>query len=245
MGKNAYVGVLTSTILLAAGAAVAAPVEHFKPVTQDLFGNPTGNNFNPRSAVGDVYFFAPGIGSTEGLSLTGTYEDSIFDLQPQVIGTDIEGATITSSQSQVLVQGTTNQYDVSLSLTSSSGELFPSGWAIGGAPANTAGLFLGENANGNPLDFSAPVEVNSAFINLYDTEGESLGSFDITSFASFTAGPGGTWPGSMGVTFGAGSTGVGIATASLDLNVTVIPEPGTATLLGLGAAGLLIRRRRA
>lgn len=232
------VGLLGTT---AASAGVFSDV--LTPVTTDVNGNAVNGFSNTRNAVGDTYFFVPGIGGAGGFAIAGTFTPTLFDTAPAPIGTLVTNAVVTADETQSpLVPVDT--FDVSLSLTSSDGELFPDGFNVGGMPANTAGLFLGDNAGGDPLDFSAPVVVNTATITFNDALGGEIAAFNVGGSSQFSDGPNGTWDGGFGFSFGAGSAGLGVAEALFEANVTLVPEPGSASLLLLAGAGLLTRRRK-
>ncbi|MEM8681650.1 MAG: hypothetical protein AAGF97_20065, partial [Planctomycetota bacterium] len=127
----------------------------------------------------------------------------------------------------------------------STDDLSPGGFNVGGSPADTAGLFLGGNAGADPVDFPNPAIVSLATVELFDAAGGSLGGpFDITGFANFTAGPGGGWDGGVGVTFGAGSAGIGIAAYDLIVEYNMVPEPTSMLTCLFGLLGLGWVRRR-
>ncbi len=224
-----------SAALAACGAAAhASPFAAFDASdvmlqNASLRGDPTG----------DAFFFAPGLGGLGGYAVAGTFVDAIAGTTMQ-IGTDLNGGIVTVS-STITSNGGGN-YDIVLSMTTTSGELAPTGYNVGGITADTLGVFLGGNANGDPFEFGGPAFVNSATIELLDGGALAAGPFDISSFANFTAGEGGSWDGGFGVTFGAGSAGAGVDGITFRGNFTVVPAPAGVAMLGLG--GLVATRRR-
>jgi len=233
----------TVLCIAVAGIACVASADIVPTEVNELpsfaFGSPPSPTENPS---GNSYWFVPGIGGAGGFALSGTYVNSVFDGNPQVIGTDIAGSTITSSQSVTPNSGQFGNYDLSMTL-SSSGDLFPGGFSVGGSPATTGAIFMGSNAGGQNLAFPGPAFVNSAIVTLFDSSGGIVaGPFNVTGFANFTAGPDGDWLGNFGISFGAGTAGAGVASAVVNMNVDVIPSPASAAVLGF--AGLAAARRR-
>ena len=200
-------------------------------------GDPTGDN----------YFVAPGIGSTaEGFFINADMAgiaDSTAGAGATSIGFGIDGSEI-FSENTVTDNGGGN-FDIEIRLFTSGPDIAPGGFAgPNGGALDTAGFFLGGNAGGDPFEFSDAVFNNSATLDFLDGTGASLlgGAADISGFANFTDGPGGTWDGGLGVTFGAGSAGLGAVEYVFNGNFTKIPAPGAAALFGLG--GLAAARRR-
>jgi hypothetical protein len=201
----------------------------------------TSGYIPPISPIGgDAYFITPGIGGAGGFAISmGGATDSVIDNAGEVVGADIVGgAPITSAD---LLIGNTLQ----ISISDANGLLSPGGFTVGGLPADTAGLFIGGNAGGDPVDFT-PHTVLAATIELFDVSGATLtgGPLDISSFSNFSNGPGGGWDGSLGVTFGAGSSGIGIARYELNVTFAKIPEPSTIAILSIATMGMISRRRR-
>ncbi len=223
---------ICAALVAASGAAADFQVSEVT-TDMDIYGNPLGGTRAP--VANDAYFIAPGIGGAGGFALSGTYATSTFDSAAEVIGTDVVAATISSSESDIASVA-------NVSISSSSGELWPTGFSVGGFPADTGAFFMGINAGGDPLDWVSDNIVNLAIITGYDSLGGVIFAFDITAFGSFTAGPNGSWNGSLGVSFGAGTTGIGVARVDLDVSYSKVPAPGTLALLSLG--GLVATRRR-
>jgi hypothetical protein len=233
----------TVLCIAVAGLACVTTADIIPTEVQELpvfaFGSAPSPDKNPS---GNSYWFVPGIGGAGGFAVSGTYVNSVFDGNPQIIGSDAAGSTITSSQTITPNSGQFGNYDLSMSL-SSSGDLFPGGFNVGGQPATTGGIFMGSNGGGLNLAFPGPAFVNSATITLFDSFGAiTAGPFDVSAFAVFSAGPDGDWLGNLGISFGAGSTGAGIASAVVNMNVDVVPTPASAAILGF--AGLAAARRR-
>ncbi len=198
----------------------------------------------PLTPAGDGYFQVAGLGGAGGFAFAtlGAVEDT-FDGLGQNIGADLIAGTHDGLAETNTFGAPGSTGTISFGITGSNGELAPAGFNVGGLPADTAGYFLGANAGANPLDSTPGIVVSSAFIELFDASGTSLLNADITGFANFTAGAGGTWDGSLGVSFGAGSAGAGIATYVVTINGTTLPTPASAALLGLGGL-VAVRRRR-
>ena len=203
--------------------------------------------FGPRGdPSGDTYFAAPGIGSdVEGFFLNSDADgvaDSVAGAGSTQVGLTIDGQPIFTSST---ITGGPSTFDIEIRLFTTGTDLAATGISgPNGGALDTAGFFLGGNAGGDPFEFSEPVFTNSATIDAIDGTGASLlgGGADISGFANFTDGVGGTWDGGLGVTFGAGSAGAGIVEYVFQGNFTKIPAPGTAVLMGFG--GLAAARRR-
>lgn len=197
-----------------------------------------------RSPGGDGYFQVAGLGGAGGFAFStlGAVDD-LFDGAGQNIGADLIAGTHDGLAETDTFAGAGSTGTITFGITGSNGELAPAGFTVGGFAADTAGYFLGANAGGNPVDSVPAILVSSAFIELFDSSGASLLNADITGFGNFTAGAGGTWDGSLGVSFGAGSAGAGIATYVVTVNGTLVPAPASAALLGLGGL-VAVRRRR-
>lgn len=194
----------------------------------------------PENVPTGGYWNVPGIGSASGgYAIAGSgFVDSNADGLTEVIGNGLLGNTISSSDASGPIGG--GQFITQLSLSSSDGELFPTGFSVGGFPATGGGFFLGANAGGTPLNIPGGATVVQALVGGFDSGGGLLyGPFDITGFGNFTAGPGGTWDGSLGVSI---SNAAGLGTATFVLEVIYTPAPSAMALLGLG--GLAATRRR-
>lgn len=113
-------------------------------------------------------------------------------------------------------------------------DLFPAGFVSPntGSPLTSLCIFIGID---DLLDWNGPNFVNGASLEFF-ASGSSIGNFDITSgFVN-------PWDGFLGLSFGGGA-GLGIDQYVININVTKIPAPGAAVLMGV--AGLVaIRRRR-
>ena len=200
--------------------------------TQQLLGDPTGDSF----------LYAAGIGSAAGgFALAITSRVDAVAGSTTVIGGDLLGGTV-SVQSIVIDNGAGN-FDVTMRMFTTGADLAPPGFVTGPlmSPATTAGVFMGANGGGNPFNFSDTALTNAASIELVGAQGSLAGPFDISSFANFSA-AGGGWDGGFGVTFGAGSAGLGITEYVFRGNFTVVPAPGAMAIAGLG--GLVATRRR-
>lgn len=161
---------------------------------------------------GDSYLATPGIGGAGGFafSMNGAVESTI-DSMSEVVGMTL--ATATTMPANVdsvdtIVSNGSGNFVLTLRVSSTE-DLAPAGFGVGGMAADTAGFFMGAAGGGSPVNFTRAAIVNSATIALLDVAGAPLAApFDITTFANF-ANPafGGGWDGSLGVTFGAGSVG--------------------------------------
>ncbi len=197
----------------------------------------------PASPAGDTYFQVAGLGGAGGFAIAtlGAVDDT-FDGAAQVIGGGIVAGTHTGAAETNTFGGAGSSGTITFGLSTDADELAPGGFTVGGLPADTLGIFVGANAGGNPLDSTPGIVVSLATVELFDAAG-SVGLFDITAFGNFTAGAGGTWDGSVGVSFGAGSAGAGITGYEFSITGTTLPTPASAALLGLGGL-VAVRRRR-
>lgn len=225
-------------LLVCAGTASAGFTVSEASLDTSLF-----DHLNVRNPSGDAYTQVAGLGSTAGFAIAtlGAVTDT-FDGASQAIGSGIIGGTHTGIAEVNTFGGAGSTGMIQFGLTSTV-EMVPTGFTVGGQTANRAGFFVGANAGGNPVDFANGVVVSLATIELFNTAGTSLGLSNITSFANFTAGAGGTWDGSLGVAFGAGSAGLSIGAFIVTIEGTLVPTPATASLLALGGL-VAVRRRR-
>ncbi len=158
---------------------------------------------------GDSFFMIPAIGSATGgfaTSMTDAVDSTINGLSEQV-GTSLVSQSAVHCTDSLTYHGA-GQFELILRLESSD-DLAPAGFTVGGSPATSAGVFLGANAGGSPVNFVAPAIVTSATLTILDLSGAvSAGPFDVSSFAAF-ADPafGNGWNGSFGLSLGAGSVG--------------------------------------
>lgn len=230
---------ICSVFAATAGTALASitPVSYSNP----LLGV-DGSQSTQGSPAGDAFFVAPGLGNGGGFFLAGgPFADSAIGNVGDVIGAGL-GVSDIAVDSSVFDNGGGN-FDVRVFLYSLDGsDMFPTGFVDGGGlPLDAAAFFLGANGGGDPIDFSGVAFTNSASIELFDAAGPAGGPFDISGFANFS-GLGGGWDGSLGVSFGSGSAGLGINAIELLVNVTVVPAP--AGLAPLAMVGLVASRRR-
>jgi hypothetical protein len=229
----------TMTILALAATAGAASALNLQATeytgtvlgqTQQLLGDPTGSTF----------FYSSGVGSAAGgFALAIPMAADAVVGATTIIGTDLTGGTV-SVESTVVDNGGGN-FDVTMRMFTDGADLSPGGFTTGGVTADTAGVFMGGNGGGTPFQFSDTAITNSAEIELIGAAGSIAGPFDISAFGNFTADNGG-WDGGFGVTFGAGSAGLGITEYVFTGNFTVVPAPGAMAIAGLG--GLVATRRR-
>ena len=185
---------------------------------------------------GDPYTFISGIGGPGGFasSLVGSV-DSIANNGTESNGTDIFGTAVFSSDN-LLTNGGGN-FD--LLLTLSGGELAPGGFSVGGLPADTAAIFIGAAAGGDPLEL-LPHQVNFATLEAFDSNGNLLlgGPMDITQSV------GTEFTGNLGFSLGAGTTGIGISSYQLRINFSTVPEPTCLAFVALAGFFTGFRRQR-
>lgn len=201
--------------------------------------------------IGDEYFVTPGLGSTAGFAIAATVGNATFDGIDEVIGVDLNGGDITVSET--VIDNGDGTETIFIQMSTDSGDLFPAGFSVGGAPADLAGFFMGANAGGENLDFDSPattidgfgpVGVGAAIFGFRSFDASTAFGYDISGFGNFTAGPGGGWDGSFGVNLGAFA---GDNVDIIQVFVTIekaIPEPTTLGLLSLVGFGLIVRRNR-
>ena len=198
------------------------------------------------------YTFFPTIGSVAGDASSAANLVNAFYQPgtPSIIGQSIVDGTDISVDETHSDNGDGTCL-LSITMTAENGELWPGGLAVSGQPALSGGLFFGANsgAAGVDLAFDLPSIVSSATVELFDSAGTSTGApIDISTLPDFTAGPGGSWDGSLGIIF---NSITGLGTGSVDLTVVysdathAVPEPASTALLGWVLAAVAIRRRRA
>ena len=186
--------------------------------------------------AGDAYLITPGIGDAGGFGFAMTDAvNSTIDGATEVVGLTLDNQADVESTDTVIDNGGVN-YTLILDVVSTD-DLAP------GSAGDMAGLFVGGNANGDPVDFPAPAIVSLATVEVFDLAGANAGGpFDITSFGNFTAGPGGGWDGGLGVSFGADSAG-NIGGYQLVVDYNMVPDPAAGILLLVGMVALMRRRR--
>ena len=183
---------------------------------------------------GGAYLVAPGLGNGGGFFLAGgPFVDSNIDGLNENIGADLLGGSVFSND--VLTDNGDGTQTLLLTITSSSGELFPSGFSDGVNPLNRAGMFFGANAGGTPLDFGGET-VLAADLDALDAAGASIfgGPVELVGLGFNIQ------SGSFGINFGDDTVGLGVG--EVTLAITMTPAPGSVALLGLG--GLCATRRR-
>lgn len=200
----------------------------------------TVNGPGTLSPTGD-YFLVPGIGNFTGggfFIAGGPYVDSTINNGTEDIGPDSFGGSVLSSD--LVVNNGGGNFDLILTLESTSGELAPGGMVDAfGAPLDNAAIFLGSAAGGTDLDLSGSPP-NSLFLDAF-VAGASIfgGPVDIGSLGVDIT------TGNTGIAFGAGTAGIGIDTISFTYNFTkAVPEPTSAALLSVVGLGLMACRRR-
>lgn len=249
-----------ASLLLAAGAASANIT--VEPLNTNGYWNLNGQ-YNPtqvrqdRIPDGSTYSAFSGLAtSTGGLVLV---EDDLAPVRDDVVTWDGASEAINDyinipgtgalGQTRSVTESTTVGVTSSvLTVTiSGSGDLAPSGLAIGTTALTRAafgvGINLGATLGNDPLLWGpgATVPVTLGRINLLDATGASLtGGFITLPLATFFGN--GNWNGIFGVVFNT-AAGAGITTAVIEITTTKIPAPGAASLLALGGLVALRRRR--
>lgn len=203
--------------------------------TTAFSGSGSANSFTP---TGD-YTIVPVISNTAASFFAGgPFVDSVFDNALDVIGPDLSGGNVESSD--FVTTNGDGTFNLLLTLFSTSGDLAPSGLVDGtGVPLDTLSFLIG-TGGGIPIDFGADI-VNSAILTATTAAGVDVtGPIDLVPLGFDVQ------SGSIAVGFGAGSAGAGISTITLDINVTAaaIPEPTSIALLGVIGLGIAVRRRR-
>lgn len=127
------------------------------------------------------------------------------------------------------------------------GDLWPSGFAVGGQPGTSGGFGIGlalpaSVGGADPLTWlPSPTAVTAASIRI-STNGTFAAPI-VLPLTFFTPSPA-NWNGVLAISFPNGATGNGIQDAiELTLTVGKVPEPGSLALLVVGTAGTLLRRR--
>lgn len=166
--------------------------------------------------------------------------DSTFNNATEVIAPDLLGGSIESSD--LTVDNMDGSFNTTLIVSSTGGDLGPAGFAGGsGVLLDSVGVFYGDVGFGTPpIDFGEGV-VNSAFFDALDASGASVigGAVDLVALGFDVQ------SGSFFIDLGPGTAGLGIASTSLDINVSkTIPEPTSFAVLGVLGIGLVARRRR-
>lgn len=199
------------------------------------------SGINP-SPAGD-YLFVPGAGNAAGFVFAGgPFAESTFDGAGNVIGPDFAGADVISSD--LVTDNGDGTVNLLLTLTSGSGDFIPAGSVDGaGLPLDTFGLFVGASGGGTPIDFGSGVVISANLDGFVGGIGGTSifgGPIDLVPIGFDVQ------SGSLGISFGAGTAGIGLDTITLDINVTkeVIPEPTSMVVLGVLGMGLVARRRR-
>lgn len=195
--------------------------------------------------LGSTYFIAPGAGTEKGFQLAGgPFEDSTYDFAFDTIGPDISGNGLIVSSESLTDNGSGN-FDLVLRIaTTVGGNILPSG-IIGdsGEELTTLGIFVG--AGFNPVDVIEPIIANSAQIEVFNTDNDSIGTIDVIDLANFQTGIGGGWDGTLGLNFG-GAIPIGdVGAIELQINFDgqVIPEPGTGLVGVILLSAMAVRRR--
>ena len=208
-----------------------------------LFGSYASADFIGENST---YFIAPGAGIAKGFQVAGgPFVDSTFDGILDVVGPDISGnGMIVSSES--LTDNGGGNFDLVLRIaTTVGGNLLPTG-VIGdsGEELTSLGLFVGGGIN--PVDVIDPIIANTAQIEVFDTDADSLGTIDVIDMSNFTTGLGGGWDGSLGLNFGnAIEIGdVGAIELQINFGSQSVPEPSSALVLVSLLSLTMTRRRR-
>ena len=228
---------MKTKLVLALAAVLAFATSSYADFTPTVYNGPVDFPTN-LSPTGD-YFLAPGIGNGGGFFLAGgPFIDSTINDGTEDIGGDLLGGSVLSSD--LLVDNGGGNFDLILTIESTSGDLAPAGLTDGGgAPLDIAAVFLGASGGGTPLDLSGGAP-NSLLLDAF-AGGASIfgGPVDLAGIGVDIT------TGSTGITFGAGTAGIGIESITLTYNFTkAVPEPTSAALLSIVGLGLVARRRR-
>ena len=231
---------MKTKLVLALAALFAFVTSSKADFTPTIYDGPVAFPAN-LTPSGD-YLLVPGIGELAGPQFFlagGPFVDSTINNGTEDIGADLLGGSVLSSD--VLVNNGGGNFDLILTIESTSGDLAPAGLTdANGLPLDTAAFFLGANAGGTPLDLSGGAP-NSLILDAFLGDGTSIfgGPLDLGALGVDIT------TGSTGIQFGPGSAGIGIQSISLTYNFTkAIPEPTSAALLSVVGLGLVVRRRR-
>ena len=228
---------MKAKLFLALAAIFAFATSASADFTISDAGSIDGVRSNPTPA-GD-YFIVPGASPGDGFIFAGgPFTDSTFNGAGEDIGPAIGGGAIISSDS--VTDNGDGTFNLLLTLEASGGDFIPAGSVDGaGAPLTTFGLFVGASGGGTPIDFGSGI-VNTANLNGF------AGGTSIFAAPFELVGAGiDVQSGSLGLSFGAGTAGIGLDTITIDINITkAIPVPTSMVVLGVLGMGLVARRRR-
>ena len=238
-----------------AGAALATGPQLSLRAATNLF-NHDGSVFTPTSGTEDptgTYDIISALGDATGTFLIGDptqpgsgADDVVnFDGIDENITSDFLGNQRTASES-FSVDPATGTQTINISLIGP--DLFPGGFTDPntGDALDTAVFFIG--GLGDTVDFvGGPPGLKFASIDAFDSSGASIfgGAVDIgPSGLDFLANP---WDGFVGISFGAGTTGIGInrvdVVAIVNKASANAPTPGAIALFGIAGLATLRRRR--
>jgi len=237
------------TVSTTAHAAISSKLTN---VQQGTLPGSVQTGITPNAAVpGDQYTVFTGLASSAGLVLiegpaaspltddTVTFDGLIEALNPYATTPPTPRTVIEST-----IDNGNGTNTLSIHVSAGTMDLWPAGFTDGdGAPLTGGGFAVGFNLP-DTLD-NGVVGPTLAFTPQTITGVKLVFNNDPTDFATlpnsfFSVTPAGQ--ASLGVSFG-GATGLGIT--DLDLQVTyLVPEPASASVLGIGALAVLRRRRR-